>query len=229
MSDFVDNYEDTYSFSNRRGRRGERKEDMNSDGEDGDDEDTHSFSNRRGRRGERKEDMDSDGDDEDTHSFSNRRGRRGERKEDIDSDGDDEDDKDEDMDSNVEVRSENENRFITIYHPSFLNCDVKECEYCSIRDCPSSNTNHYNSNGCPDCDNYEVEKIIRYSKSRGKYKVKWVGYSETTWEPRENLEGCVIFQTWEAKRKKKDRTAKKRAMKGIRRVLKDEESDEEKE
>ena len=41
-------------------------------------------------------------------------------------------------------------------------------------------------------EEYEVEKILEKKKIRGKtyYKVQWVGYEETTWEPSENLEGC---------------------------------------
>jgi hypothetical protein len=44
-------------------------------------------------------------------------------------------------------------------------------------------------------DEFEVEKILESRKVRGKeqYFVKWRGYDETTWEPRENLHCDVLL------------------------------------
>ena len=42
-------------------------------------------------------------------------------------------------------------------------------------------------------DRFEVERVLKH-RGRGhhmSYCVKWVGYSETTWEPAENLDDCT--------------------------------------
>jgi len=58
-------------------------------------------------------------------------------------------------------------------------------------------------------DEYEVEKIleVKYTKVRGKpqqyFKVKWLGYNESTWEPRENLFCEEMVEQFLAKNKKK--------------------------
>lgn len=37
---------------------------------------------------------------------------------------------------------------------------------------------------------FEVERIIGYNDDTGMYLIKWAGYDEKTWEPRENLTNC---------------------------------------
>lgn len=41
-----------------------------------------------------------------------------------------------------------------------------------------------------DENEFEVERIVEYCPLTNKYKVKWVGYAEMTWEPIENLDNC---------------------------------------
>ena len=40
-----------------------------------------------------------------------------------------------------------------------------------------------------DDDNFEAEKLLGKKRSDGKnyYRVKWVGFKKTTWEPEENI------------------------------------------
>lgn len=39
-------------------------------------------------------------------------------------------------------------------------------------------------------DEFKVERIVEHCPLTNKYKVKWVGYTEMTWEPIENLDNC---------------------------------------
>ena len=38
---------------------------------------------------------------------------------------------------------------------------------------------------------YQVERVLNVRKQKGKleFKIKWMGYEETTWEPKTNLQG----------------------------------------
>ena len=38
---------------------------------------------------------------------------------------------------------------------------------------------------------YEVERVLNVRKQKGKleFEIKWMGYEETTWEPKTNLQG----------------------------------------
>ena len=50
---------------------------------------------------------------------------------------------------------------------------------------------------------YSVESILGFEVNRDrsrKFKVKWDGYSEVTWEPEQNFDGCVsLLQEYLAK------------------------------
>ena len=40
-------------------------------------------------------------------------------------------------------------------------------------------------------ENYQVERVLNLRKQKGKleFEIKWMGYEETTWEPKTNLQG----------------------------------------
>ena len=40
-------------------------------------------------------------------------------------------------------------------------------------------------------DVYQVERVLNVRKQKGKleFEIKWMGYEETTWEPKTNLQG----------------------------------------
>ena len=42
-----------------------------------------------------------------------------------------------------------------------------------------------------DEDVYQVERVLNVRKQKGKleFEIKWMGYEETTWEPKTNLQG----------------------------------------
>jgi len=42
-------------------------------------------------------------------------------------------------------------------------------------------------------DKWDIQKIVNYKKvdSQLWYKVKWVGYKDTTWEPKDNLKNAI--------------------------------------
>ena len=74
--------------------------------------------------------------------------------------------------------------------------------------------NEVNHDGNPEI--YEVEKIINKRKDRkGKeqYEVKWFGFEETTWEPKENLNCPQALEDFEMSTKKSATTPEKK--KGI--------------
>ena len=49
--------------------------------------------------------------------------------------------------------------------------------------------NEHNDNTENDETDFEVEKLLAKKRRQGKnmYKVKWVGYKKTSWEPEENI------------------------------------------
>ena len=54
---------------------------------------------------------------------------------------------------------------------------------------------------------WQVEAILGERRARvsggcfrDEYHVKWKGYRETTWEPRKNLTGCIVFEQYVASR-----------------------------
>jgi hypothetical protein len=53
------------------------------------------------------------------------------------------------------------------YHSPKKQCRVSECVMCSIRDCPNSNSSHYNSYGCDEqeCFAQQVDQIPFYSQN----------------------------------------------------------------
>ncbi|KAK3084156.1 hypothetical protein FSP39_009188 [Pinctada imbricata] len=62
---------------------------------------------------------------------------------------------------------------------------------------------------------YHVEKLLRYKYDKGKkiFRVQWVGYSERTWEPEENLPPVLVRQFHITKTQRG--TAKKKKKKGL--------------
>jgi len=42
-------------------------------------------------------------------------------------------------------------------------------------------------------DKWDVQRVINYEEVDNQlwYKVKWVGYKKTTWEPKENLKNAI--------------------------------------
>lgn len=71
---------------------------------------------------------------------------------------------------NVQQRPENENRQI------------------QNRQMPHNQQQNVNDQQTPE-QYYEIEKLLGKKQMNGKtyFKVKWVGYRETTWEPREEI------------------------------------------
>ena len=47
-----------------------------------------------------------------------------------------------------------------------------------------------------DEDVYQVERVLNVRKQKGKleFEIKWMGYEETTWEPKTNLQEIAFFQ-----------------------------------
>ena len=41
---------------------------------------------------------------------------------------------------------------------------------------------------------YQVERVLNVRKQKGKleFEIKWMGYEETTWEPKTNLQGELV-------------------------------------
>ena len=42
-------------------------------------------------------------------------------------------------------------------------------------------------------DKWDIQKVVNYKEVNNQlqYKIKWVGYKETTWEPKENLKNAI--------------------------------------
>ena len=62
-------------------------------------------------------------------------------------------------------------------------------------------------------ETYIVEKIIGKKLVNGKtlYNVKWEGYTETTWEPKENLSGCTdLLKAYEKSLQEKSKSPKQK-------------------